>query len=246
MKQTDLELIAPNWPASEKVRAFTSCRTGGLSIEPFEHLNLAKHVGDDAHTVESNRQLLQQFSEHPADPHWLTQTHSTEVVEYNPAEFECEADAVFTTQTNQACVVMTADCLPVLLCSKNGDFVAAVHAGWRGLADGITIKAAKKYAKPSELMAWIGPAISQEYFEVGQDVYDEFCKPAPYLSAHFKAVGENKYYADLPAIAADQLQGLGVETYQSELCSYAESERFYSYRRDGRTGRMATMIWLEA
>ncbi len=239
-----MQLIRPNWPAPNYIRAFSTTRSGGVSTLPFDSMNLAEHVGDDVNSVVENRQRLQRNINHPINPNWLTQTHSDRVVEYAETSCGVEADGVFSSNKEQVCVVMTADCLPVLLCSRNGDFVAAIHAGWRGLANGILINAVKKYSNPELLMAWIGPAISQQFFEVGSDVRDAFVSTDPKCSNFFIAKNSNKYLADLAAIAEYQLSNLGADVYQSGLCSYQNKQDFFSYRRDGHTGRMASMIWI--
>ncbi|WP_251359588.1 peptidoglycan editing factor PgeF [Kangiella sp. TOML190] len=240
-----LEVISPNWPAPSKIKAFSTYRQGGVSDKPFDGLNLAQHVNDESQSVAANRQLLEQRLEHPQAPHWLTQTHSTTVVQYQDSNINCEADGVFSRQAGQACVVMTADCLPVLLCSKQADFVAAVHAGWRGMAEGILLNALKLFQEPRQLMAWIGPAISQQHFEVGAEVKALFGQANQDFAAFFEASNHDRFLADLPAIAQLQLEQQGVEVYQSGLCTYANPKQFFSYRRDGETGRMASMIWIE-
>ncbi len=245
MSANSITLIKPNWPAPASIKAFCSTRSGGISQQPFAGLNLALHVNDNKASVEKNRQLLQEVSRHPQAPHWLTQTHSERVIRYDQKTIGADADGVYSYDFQEVCVVMTADCLPVLLCSKKADFVAAVHAGWRGLASGILIRSIKQYAKTEQLMAWIGPAISQKHFEVGQDVFDAFCNANPPFSKFFAVKPTGKYLADLAGIAEAQLTGLGIEVYQSDLCTYTDSEQFFSYRRDGQTGRMATMIWFD-
>ncbi len=239
-------MIKPDWPAPDNIKAISTTRKAGVSVAPYASLNLALHVGDLDKDVRLNRDTLERIAKHPVEPLWLNQTHSTVVVEFAPALFGTKADASFTRNSNQTCVVMTADCLPVLLCSKNGDFVAAVHAGWRGLVDGILEKAVQKYPKPDQLLAWIGPAISQKHFEVGHDVKDLFLKAEPKTEKFFIQNFNKKYLADLPGIAEMKLTQYGVEVYQSGLCSYEKGEHFFSYRRDGVTGRMASMIWMES
>lgn len=239
-----MTLIKPNWPSPPQIQAFCSSRQGGVSSGEFDGLNLAMHVGDDKDTVEQNRSLWQQACLHPKNAHWLNQTHSCDVLEYNSETIGSDADGVFSRKPEQVCVVMTADCLPVLFCSQSGDFVAAVHAGWRGLADGILLNAIKNYQKSSQLMAWIGPSISQKHFEVGTEVKDQFVASNPSFEVFFKAKDSNKFLADLASIAEYQLSSFGVDVYKSNLCSFELDEQFYSYRRDGQTGRMAAMIWI--
>lgn len=238
-------IIKPNWPAPRNIKAFSTTRKGGVSLAPCDTLNLALHVNDDESNVLHNRLLIQAETEHPTNPHWLTQTHSDQIIAYNDKKLAENADGVFAKKINQACVVMTADCLPVLLASKSGDFVAAIHAGWRGLADGILIKGAKKYSNTNELLAWVGPAISQKHFQVGQDVHDVFVNSNNRLGEYFENDSKGKYLCDFAGIAESQLVELGITVYKSELCTYSNSQEFFSYRRDGDTGRMASMIWIE-
>lgn len=249
-------LIVPNWPAPKSIKAFSTTRLSpnesadNSCADPtrrnvFAEFNVGQHVGDCPAQVAKNRATLQNATQHPEPALWLEQTHSTRVIEYSRSQTGFNADASFTQEKQQTCVVMTADCLPVLLCSGNGDFVAAVHAGWRGLADGILLEALKQYHDPTALMAWIGPAISEEHFEVGAEVREQFLEKNSDFKCFFKALGDQKYLANLAGIAELQLKQQGVDVYQSGLCSFADEERFYSYRRDGQTGRMASLIWIE-
>lgn len=243
MKTNDIvsSLILPNWPAPTSVKAFSTKRFTSTDSSDF---NLALHVGDDPKKVELNRATLQALTQHPDPALWLQQTHSIKVIQYGLEQQGVEADGCFSEDANQTCVVMTADCLPVLFCSENGDFVAAVHAGWRGLAAGILLETLKNYDGDSPLMAWIGPAISQQHFEVGAEVRDEFLALDPEFEPFFANKSE-KFMADLSAIAQLQLEKQGVAVYQSGLCSFDNEQDFYSYRRDGQTGRMASLIWIE-
>lgn len=240
-----LNLIKPNWPAPKNIHAFSTTRYGGVSKQPYSGLNLALHVGDDVDAVYENRRKLESSSGHPVATHWLTQIHSSKVIEYQKDKFNDEADGIFAWHPEQPCVVMTADCLPVLLCSTSGDFVAALHAGWRGLANGILLNGVSSYYQPENLMAWIGPAISQAHFEVGDEVRSYFADKDLAYTKYFKLLKGTKYLADLAGIAEYQLKQKGVEVYQSGLCTFANQDDFYSYRRDGQTGRMASLIWIE-
>jgi YfiH family protein len=213
-------------------------------------LNLAQHVEDESRHVEKNRALLASDTEMP-QPKWLEQTHSTKVIEHSSDSFD--ADGCFTRQESATCLVMTADCLPVLLCNQAGDWVAAVHAGWRGLAQGILSKAVKKYSGPSALMGWIGPAISQKQFEVGAEVRQSFISKSNELETYFKATNNQKWLCDLSGLAEKELKANGVTVFQSGLCTYSKSEQFYSHRRQthqfgasATTGRMATAIWIQS
>jgi len=248
-----IELIKPNWPAPENICAFTTTRAGGVSAPPYHQLNLGAHVGDNARDVTKNRRLLAEQCRLPSEPVWLNQQHTTRIlVVENAGDATSEAyDGSISEQENRVCVVLTADCLPVLLTDTYGRRVAAVHAGWRGLAEGIIHnavalmqqnKTTTETSEPPQLLAWIGPAISRQHFEVGDEVRHAFVSKDNSVDAFFYRKSEGKWMADLPGIAKYWLEKLKVETYLSELCSFADS-RFYSYRRDGETGRMATMIW---
>jgi polyphenol oxidase len=242
-----LDFIIPNWPAPANVHALQTNRHAGHSHAPFNSLNFGSHVNDNPSHVAQNRQLLSELL--PSGPVWLSQTHSIEVV--NAANTDCvpNADASFTTHKNVVCVVMTADCLPVLLCDKAGSIVVAVHAGWRGLCDGAleaSIDEACKAAQimPSDLMAWLGPAIGPNAFEVGAEVREQFIAKDAKAETAFKAYG-NKWLANIYQLATQRLSNVGItQIYGGDRCTFTEKDQFFSYRRDGVTGRMATMIWL--
>ncbi|AOE49987.1 peptidoglycan editing factor PgeF [Kangiella sediminilitoris] len=244
-----LSLVRPGWPAPSNIIAFSSTRLGGVSKAPYDSLNLALHVGDSTRDVMDNRKTLIDSEQIPY-PQWLNQTHSTNVVQHG-VEAE-EADGCYTSDKEKACLVMTADCLPVLLCDESGSWVAAVHAGWRGLSQGVLQQAVKKYRGSSRLMAWIGPAISQQRFEVGSDVRESFLRNSPAYKTFFEERG-NKWLCDLPNIAEYILKAQSVDVYQCGLCTYDLKERFYSHRREthnnnslhgAQTGRMVTAIWI--
>lgn len=235
--------ITPNWPAPASVHALQTTRLGGCSLPPYDSLNLGIHVGDDAMRVERNRNLLNDVL--PSEPVWLEQVHGTEVVLAEAAGCRTVADACISRRKNAVCVVMTADCLPVLLCDRDGTVVGAAHAGWRGLANGVleaTVKAME--AAPDCLLAWLGPAIGPMAFEVGAEVREVFMRHDPAAASAFTPKAE-KYLADIYQLARQRLQALGITQISGgESCTYTERERFFSYRRDGATGRMATMVWL--
>ncbi|MGS2720928.1 peptidoglycan editing factor PgeF [Paraglaciecola aestuariivivens] len=249
------QFILPNWPAPAKVKAYTSCREGGTSVAPFASLNMAQHVGDNSLNVEQNRTLL---AEHQ-NIVWLNQTHSTKCVNIDTITPQTtapiQADASFCTTKNKVCAVMTADCLPILLCDTKGSIVAAIHAGWRGLADGIIQNTVSDMAvKTSNLMAWLGPAISQQHFEVGVEVKQVFADFPQAFRPNLQA-SEQKYFADLYAIARQILTQLGVgQVYGGEFCTYQDQGRFFSHRRathqltdptkTATTGRMVTAIYI--
>jgi len=241
-----MDLIVPNWPAAKQIKAFASTRCDGFSTGVYQGLNLGTHVGDELAKVEQNRQCLTEQANMPSAPVWLNQTHSTVVEEVNaPTSQVLNADGVFTSTTNVVCSAMTADCLPVLLTNVQGTQVAAVHAGWRGLASGIVENAVEKF--DGEVMAWIGPAIGAQVFEVGKDVVDAFVSiEANAMAAFTPRKQEGKWLADMNQLVTQRLQRAGVnQVYYSELCTFEDAERFYSYRRDGVTGRQATFIWIE-
>lgn len=244
-----MEMIIPNWPAPNHVKAFASTRVGGMSVGSYQGLNIGAHVGDDIQTVESNRQWLAEQSNMPSNPIWLNQTHSTRVEEVNsPTQQVLDCDGVFTTTAGVVCSAMTADCLPVLLTNSAGDQVAAVHAGWRGLASGIVENALAKFDGQSDMMAWVGPAIGRHAFEVGQDVLDAFLSFDPKaIDAFSKREEKGKWLADMNLLVTQRLNRAGVDlVYCSDICTYTDEQRFFSYRRDGVTGRQASFIWLES
>jgi YfiH family protein len=237
--------IKPDWPVPPNVQAIQTTRVGGVSATPYGSLNLGDHVNDHPHHVAHNRQLLNDIV--PTEPVWLKQVHGVRVIDAALSSCIEAADASFTTGMHVVCVTITADCLPVLLCDTAGTAVATVHAGWRGLCAGVIEQTV--HAMPvanSELMAWLGPAIGPSAFEVGSEVREQFVAQDMQAEQAFKANGE-KWLGDLYHLAKLRLQSLGVmRVYGEVLCTYSNSEQFFSYRRDGDTGRMATMIWLSA
>lgn len=245
--------ITPSWPAPASVRACITTRAGGISLAPYASNNLGDHVGDKPESVAHNRAQLRQQLGLVSEPQWLAQIHGVKVVQAKGDGLVRTADGSYSNQVQQACLVMTADCLPILLCDKKGTQVAALHCGWRSLAKGICARGIAKFnAAPTELMAYLGPAISQPHFEVGVDVLDAFFKGARSIAQQEQIAaafmpGERPlhFYADIYALARAELQALGVNAiYGGDYCTYAEPERFYSYRRDKTTGRMASLIWL--
>ena len=256
-ENSELEVITPDWPAPANVHAYSTTRLHGMSEGVFSGLNLALHVGDEPEVVEQNRQHLRSSLKLPADPYWLNQVHQASAV--NIAEqtsgITPDADASFSLDNNQVCVVMTADCLPVLICNRAGNKVAAAHAGWRGLAEGIlesTISALDETA--DQLLVWLGPAIGPDSFEVGDDVrqafftkFEKMNLPEQYASDVASAFVENKpghYLADIYQLARLTLKSIGIEAvYGGEHCTFDDANHFYSFRRDGKTGRQASLIW---
>jgi YfiH family protein len=236
--------IFPDWPAPAGVHALTTLRSGGVSQGPYADWNLADHVGDAPEAVRENRRRLRERFRLPAEPAWLGQVHGGTVV--NAARIRApEADGSYATQAGVVCAVLTADCLPVLLCSQDGQRVAAVHAGWRGLAGGV-LEAALEALGPGDHLAWLGPAIGPVAFEVGPEVRNAFLSFQPAAAAAFQETRPGHWLADLYGLARLRLAARGVDAvYGGEHCTFREAERFYSYRRDGVTGRMASLIWRE-
>lgn len=240
------DLIVPDWPAPARVRAVSTTRHGGVSAPPYGSLNLAEHVGDDPACVAENRRRLMAAVGYPAEPAWLQQVHGTTVIAAGQACAPMAADAAWTREPGQPCVVMTADCLPVLLCDRAGTVVAAAHAGWRGLASGVIATAVTSMkASPVELLAWLGPAIGPDAFEVGAEVRTAFLELDADNADCFQPSPAGRWLADLYELARRQLRALGVSAvYGGDYCTFGDSKRFFSYRRENPTGRMATLIWL--
>ncbi|PSW09567.1 peptidoglycan editing factor PgeF [Photobacterium sanctipauli] len=244
-------VIFPDWPAPANVRAATTTRVGGVSEAPYQGLNLGAHVGDDLALVNANRGNLQSHLQLANAPQWLNQIHSTVVVDLETPLVEIpDADGSYTQRKGLACTVMTADCLPVILCDRAGTQVAAVHAGWRGLVDGIIEEAIARFSgDKSDILAWMGPAIGPTAFEVGGEVRAQFIAVDAAAQQAFKPVADNpddKWLADLYMLATQRLNRAGVnQVFGGQYCTFSDSEQFYSYRRDGVTGRQATLIWLE-
>lgn len=238
-------LIMPDWPAPANVRALQTTRHGGQSQPPYASLNLGMHVGDAAIEVAANRQQLNRWV--PTEPVWLNQVHGIAVVDAAQASCVPEADAAFARHRNTVCAVMTADCLPVLLCDEAGTVVAAAHAGWRSLLDGVIEVTVQAMSAQGKLLAWLGPAIGPQAFEVGAEVRAAFiARDARAEQAFIPGKLADKWLGDIYAIARQRLDSVGVsQVYGGEFCTYSDSERFFSFRRDQVTGRMASLIWLE-
>jgi polyphenol oxidase len=236
--------ITPDWPAPANVRTLQTTRAGGYSAAPYGSLNLGSHVGDNPLSVSRNRMLLAPLM--PSEPVWLNQVHGVSVADAGRAGCVPEADASVSNHAGTVCVVMTADCLPILLCDEKGSVVGAVHAGWRGLCDGVIEAAAAAMKVPAPtLMAWLGPAIGPSRFEVGDEVRAAFVAQQPQAAVAFVPGANGKWLADLYQLASLRLNALGITSiYGGDLCTYSDTEHFFSYRRDGVTGRMGTFIWL--
>jgi len=239
------EWITPNWPAPPNVQAFVTTRDGGVSTGSYAGMNLGDHVGDDPQSVATNRARLRTFL--PGEPVWLKQIHGTRVIRADEENDSLEADAAITTTPGVVLAIQTADCLPVLLCDREGAVVGAAHAGWRGLCSGIIENTIAAMNKPSNaLLAYLGPAIGPNRFEVGPEVRAQFIDHDANAAMFFKESESGKWLADLYGLAKQRLHVLGVaQVYGGDFCTVTEKDRFYSYRRDHDTGRMATVIWLK-
>lgn len=244
MMLSESDLIFPDWPAPPNVKAIQTTRIGGFSKGPYHSLNLGDHVGEDPLVVATNRQLLNQFV--PSEPVWMRQVHGTRVIDAATASCLPEADAAFTRTPATVCCVMTADCLPVLLSDRTGSVVAAVHAGWRGLVNGIIEAGVASMQAPApDLMAWLGPAIGPETFEVGDEVRTAFVDVDANACQAFTALEKGKWLANIYLLARQRLAAMGVtQIHGGDFCTHADETRFFSYRRDQATGRTATLIWL--
>lgn len=238
------DYIHPDWPAPMSVKTLVSTRQGGVSEGPYASFNLGLNSGDDARHVLANRRVL--ADDLPAPPLWLQQVHGAKLVYAPDVGDGVEADAVWTDQRAQPIAILSADCLPLLLCGRGGQWVAAIHGGWRGLAAGIIQKTVAALPdRPEHMLAWLGPAISAHHYAIDEDVYRSFMQQETALSAAFN-VSNERLYADLYAIARMQLNLIGVDSVSGGgFCTFASPERFYSYRRDRQTGRQAACIWLE-
>lgn len=244
--------IIPDWPAPACVHALMTTRAGGASRPPYDSFNLAAHVGDDPAAVQENRRRLLEHL--PAEPLWLTQVHGTAVAQAGHDETGVVADAAVARAPGRVCAVLTADCLPVLLCDERGSVVAAAHAGWRGLVAGVLEETVRSMGiGAARILAWLGPAIGPDAFEVGEEVRQAFIEHDPLAATAFRPALPGtldelprKWLADLYALARLRLAGVGVErVHGGGACTWRDADRFYSYRRDGRTGRMAALIWRE-
>ncbi len=243
----DIPLILPDWPAPSHVRAAVTTRTGGASQGEFAGFNLGLNTGENPDIVESNRRRLAARVGLVHEPAWLRQVHGAVVVRAEDVTAATEADASWTAKPGMACAILTADCLPVLFCDRQGTRVAAAHGGWRGLAAGIlgnTLAAMR--CNPGDVMAWLGPAIGPQAFEVGPEVRAAFVDRRPEAADAFEPGKGDRFHCDIHALARTQLRSAGVrEIHGGGFCTFNDAERFYSYRRDGgRTGRMASLVWL--
>ena len=239
-----------DWPAPPGVRALSTLRgdaRSGVSKAPYGCFNLGDHVGDDPAAVAENRRRLRVAAALPSEPVWLSQVHGIEVADLDSPVARGPADAAIARGPGKVCAILTADCLPMVFATDSGDAVAAAHAGWRGLAAGVieaTVRAMG--VPPGSLMAWLGPAIGPKHFEVGSEVRDAFLEADPQAGEAFEPNVRGRFMADLNVLARRRLQGLGVSRISGGgECTFTQADRYYSHRRDGITGRQATLIWRE-
>ena len=269
---SDWAVIEPDWAAPARVRSAFTLRGGGVSAAPYDSLNLGAHVGDATEAVRENRRRVRERLGLPCEPVWLQQVHGMRVVEIGAGGVggaladgrasgdavsvasgtgeaaRPEADAAVTRAPGRVCVIQVADCMPVLFAARDGSAVGAAHAGWRGLAGGVLEQTiAKLGVPPAQLLAWLGPTISQTNFEVGDDVRTAFMKGDAGAAAAFEANSRGRWQCDLYALARRRLAALGVgDVSGGGWCTFADASRFFSFRREGQCGRMAALIWMEA
>ena len=243
----DFKWIAADWPVPEHVHAGSTTRRGGISQPPYDSLNLAAHVGDKDKNVVHNRQLMINELKLPAEPAWLEQQHGRDIVDA-AAYKKRRADGAYTNITRLVCVVLTADCLPLLICDRDGDEIAAIHIGWRGYTKNIITAAIKTFRQhPENLLAWIGPCICAKHYEVGKEVR-QACMSVSTASANaFTPSRKDHWFADIQLLVRLQLQEQGLDNiFGGQYCTYRDKDLFYSYRRDRVTGRTASMIWMDS
>jgi hypothetical protein len=245
--EASIEIIEAKWNAPSQVKALCTTRQGGFSQPPYDSFNLATHVGDDDQSVLRNRELLRNSLRLPAEPCWLEQTHSTRVVSLE-SDSSRLADAAFTRKADTIAIVMTADCLPILLCNRSGTEVAVIHAGWRGLVDGVIESTVNGMNSPvDQLLAWIGPGISQQCFEVGSEVRNFFIARNRADESYFVANRPAHWLCDLTGLATATMARLDIaEISRAGYCSYSDDSYYFSYRRNALTGRMASLIWIDS
>lgn len=236
--------IKPEWPVTKNIHAAVTLRKGGFSCNAFSSLNLASHVNDKPISVQKNRKLISQMLNLPTEPIWLEQVHGNRVIKAKQTQQPIQADASYSDEAGIVCAILTADCLPVLLASTNGTKIAAIHAGWKGLLAGIISNTIHAIGS-AQVIAWLGPAIGANCFEVGHEVKDAFISKSKIFSPAFcKKKDDTKYLANIYQLAMIELSSMGVtKMYGGNYCTVTDKENFYSFRRDGETGRMATLIW---
>lgn len=235
--------IKPDWPVASNIHAAVTLRSGGVSQGTFDSLNLGLHVNDEPENVYKNRRIISRMLGLPSEPVWMEQVHGIDVIKAGQSKQIEKADASYTDKKNTVCAVLTADCLPILLATTDGSKIAVIHAGWRGLLSGVVANTVNTIGTIN-LVAWLGPAIGVDCFEVGQDVKDSFIKKSEKFTQVFTKINEKKYLADIYKLAKIELASVGInQVYGGGFCTVTDKERFYSYRRDGETGRMASLIW---
>ncbi|GMR17800.1 MAG: purine nucleoside phosphorylase YfiH [Gammaproteobacteria bacterium] len=242
-----VEMIKPDWQVPVNVKALTTLRSGGVSVAPYDSFNLADHVGDNPDHVRENRKRLMELAGLPADPVWLQQVHGIRVTDAAAYKVGDKADGSFTSKAGVVCAVLTADCLPVFLSDQAGEQVAVLHAGWRGLANGVIEQGvAAMHSPASSLLVWLGSAIGAQAFAVGDEVRQVFIENDKTAEAAFRPLGPGKWLADIYQLARLRLQALGVQAISGgDYCTYTDDSRFYSFRRRPMCGRMASLIWLD-
>ena len=241
--------LAADWPAPTHIHAGTTIR-GNVAEQsnkrPYGGLNLAQHVGDSTSVVNTNRKTVSAHLELKSEPIWLDQYHSSDIISIDSIPNNLKADGAYTTRKNRVCSVLTADCVPILICDESGSKVAAIHAGWKGICHGIIENAIKKISTSTSIMVWIGPCISAEFYEVGNDVYNGCISHLTLLESAFTAGRPRHWQCDLSKIVKIIFKNEGVGAiYECSLCTYKMDNLFYSYRRDGVTGRTGSLIWME-
>ncbi len=244
-----LDLIIPDWPAPPWIKAFTTTRRGGFSHPPFDSLNLSLLVGDKHSAVTKNHQLLKTSLGLTKEPFWLKQVHGTKIISANASPSNSEADAIYSHEPQVVCAVQTADCLPLLVCSRTRHYcIAAIHAGWKGLAAGIIENSIQALDCPTaDLLVWLGPAIGPQAFVVGEEVIMTFTDKHPEAKTAFQQINSNKWLANVYQLAKQRLHKLGINAiYGGKYCTYMNKEQFFSFRRDKVTGRMASLIWINS
>lgn len=241
-----IKIIKPEWPAPKNIVAFTTTRTGGVSQDACTSLNLGNRNADTSENIAANRLILRTEMHLPNEPYWINQTHSTIAIEIDHNYKLTEADASFTTKTNCICVVNTADCLPLLVCDRDGTAVAAIHAGWRGLLDGIIENTLDLFPQqPDEILVWLGPAIGPTVYEVGNEIRAQFIEHDPQAEQAFVASLNDRWLMNMYLLARQRIHTKGITAiYGGDHCTYTENDRFFSHRRDSKTGRQASLIYL--
>lgn len=241
-----LDLILPDWPAPYWIKAYTTTRRGGFSHAPYNSLNIAMHVGDNLDDVSKNRQLLQNNLHLKKPITWLEQVHGNNVISADHPNNSVVADAIYSKEEHTVCAIQTADCLPVLVCSSNNYCVAAIHAGWKGLSNGIIENTIEALALPTkDILVWLGPAIGPQAFVVGEQVLRSFIDKDPAAKTAFQLIGNKQWQANLYQLAQQRLHKLGITSiFGGHYCTFSDSIRFFSFRRNQITGRMLSLIWI--